>query len=145
MAFRALVRRFHTPKTRRRHSIVRLRRQNGARPDRRVVRGLQREPSTFRAQNALASRVHQSPKPNRRGVRLSGGNNIPRRRDTYTQCCVWCLAMGFILQKPGLLVNSLYPNCPAQGAHSNRRPIFCSKPFTLQQVTQEQTTQKLQI
>jgi uncharacterized protein (DUF1330 family) len=26
--------------------------------------------------------------------------------------------MGFILQKPSLLVNSLYPNCPAQGAHS---------------------------
>jgi hypothetical protein len=29
--------------------------------------------------------------------------------------------MGFILQKPGLLVNSLYPNCPAQGAHSSTR------------------------
>ena len=28
------------------------------------------------------------------------------------------LAMGFILQKPGLLVNPRYPNCPAPGAHS---------------------------
>ena len=26
--------------------------------------------------------------------------------------------MAFILQKPDLLVNPLYPNCPAQGAHS---------------------------
>jgi len=35
--------------------------------------------------------------------------------------CVRCLAMAFILQKPDLLVNSLYPNGPAQGAHSKEK------------------------
>ena len=46
------------------------------------------------------------------------------------------LAMGFILQKPGLLVNPRYPNCPAPEAHSkaigmvgSENPPYVLDPF----------------
>jgi transposase InsO family protein len=45
------------------------RRRNRARLDRRMVRGLQREPPALGAEDALAARVHRSPNRNRLSVR----------------------------------------------------------------------------
>ena len=48
------------------------------------------------------------------------GRTFTARPFSHTgQLPMWC-GMGFILQKPGLLVNSLYPDCPSTGAHSSR-------------------------
>ena len=120
-------------------------------PERRSTRspgGSRTTTRTIHIQGSKCARLASSSEPKTQPSRCPvkwGQQHSSTTRHLYSMLCVRCLAMGFILQKPGLLVNSLYPNCPAQGAHSNRRPIFCSKPFTLQQVTQEQTTQKLQI
>ena len=58
----------------------------------------------------------ERPFPAVRPCHRSRRRNEPKR--SSVQGATSPPAMGFILQKPGLLVNSLYPNCPAQGAHS---------------------------
>ena len=50
-------------------------RRQGARPDRRMVRGLQRQPSSFWATDALATRVQTRPQT-RRGVRSIRGQHL---------------------------------------------------------------------
>ena len=91
-------------------------------------------------------RCHAAPEPTtrRRGRRRSfgrchgawrarEGSRPPPAKNSWetwrlnSMLCVRCLAMGFLLSKPGSTVNSNSPDCPPQGAHSIAGSLFHEK------------------